>query len=168
MPLGWEPKLNHSFFLSLLLPLVYMGTEHGMSSFFLKGTLLAVCIHLISLTGYFSLPLNTPICYIKHVQCFLNTLQILQPTLGVHGFSWSWIRLNPELWRIRASLVAQGILREFACNAGNLDLIPRLGISPRRGNGYWLQYCCLENSMDRGAWWATVHGVTKSRTWLSD
>ena len=75
------------FFLSLLLPLVYMGTEHCTSSFFLKGTLLAVCIHLISLTGYFFLPLNTPICYIKHVQCFLNILQILQLTLGVRGFS---------------------------------------------------------------------------------
>ena len=35
-------------------------------------------------------------------------------------------------------------------------------------NGYSLQYCCLENSMDRGAWWAIVHGVAKSQTWLSD
>ena len=37
-----------------------------------------------------------------------------------------------------------------------------------RGNGTPLQYSCLENPMDRGAWWATVHGVGKSRTWLSD
>ena len=36
------------------------------------------------------------------------------------------------------------------------------------GNGNPLQYSCLENSMDRGAWWATVHGVTKTQTWLSD
>ena len=40
--------------------------------------------------------------------------------------------------------------------------------SPGEGNGNPLQYSCLENSMDRGAWWATVHGVKKSRTWLSD
>ena len=46
--------------------------------------------------------------------------------------------------------------------------IAQSGRSPGKGNGYPLQYSCLENSMDRGAWWATVHGVTKSRTQLSD
>ena len=51
-----------------------------------------------------------------------------------------------------------------ACNAGDLGLIPELGRSPGEGNGNPLQYFCLENSMDRGAWWATVHGVTKSWT----
>ena len=40
--------------------------------------------------------------------------------------------------------------------------------SPGAGNGNPLQYSCLENSMDRGSWWATVHGVTKTWTWLSD
>ena len=45
---------------------------------------------------------------------------------------------------------------------------PGLGRSPGEGNGNPLQYSCLENSMDGGAWWATVHGVTKSRTRLSD
>ena len=47
-------------------------------------------------------------------------------------------------------------------------LIPGSGRSPGVGNGNLLQYFCLENCMDRGAWWATVHGVTKSWTWLSD
>ena len=55
-----------------------------------------------------------------------------------------------------------------ACNAGDLDLIPGLGRSPGEGNGNPLQYSCLENPMDRGAWWATVHKVAKSRTRLSD
>ena len=54
-----------------------------------------------------------------------------------------------------------------ACNAGDLGLIPGLGRSPGEENGYPLQYSCLENSMDRGAWWATVHGVAMSRTRLS-
>ena len=45
-------------------------------------------------------------------------------------------------------------------------LIPGSGISPGRGDGNPLQYSCLENHMDRGAWWATVHGVTKSLTRL--
>ena len=55
-----------------------------------------------------------------------------------------------------------------ACNAGDPGLIPGLGRSPGEGNGNPLQYSCLENPMDRGAWWATVHRVAKSRTRLSD
>ena len=46
--------------------------------------------------------------------------------------------------------------------------IPRLGRSPQVGNGNPLQHSCLENSTDRGAWWATVHGVAKSCTRLSN
>ena len=51
---------------------------------------------------------------------------------------------------------------------GDLGLIPGLGKSPGEGNGYLLQYSGQENSMDRGAWWTTVHGVTNSRTQLND
>ena len=56
-------------------------------------------------------------------------------------------------------------------NAGDtrdVGLIPGSGRSPREGNGNSLQYSFLGNSMDRGAWWATVHGVTKSQTQLSN
>ena len=55
-----------------------------------------------------------------------------------------------------------------AYNAGDPGSIPGSGRSPGEGNGNPLQYSCLENSMDGEAWWATVHGVTKSRTRLSD
>ena len=58
--------------------------------------------------------------------------------------------------------------KESACSAGDLGLIPGLGRSPGEGNGNPLQYSCLENPMDRGAWQATVHGVTMSRIQLSD
>ena len=57
--------------------------------------------------------------------------------------------------------------KESACNArdtGDKGLIPGSGRSPGGGNGYLLQYSCLENSMDRRAWQATVHGLGKSRT----
>ena len=57
--------------------------------------------------------------------------------------------------------------KESSCNAGDLGLIPGLGRSPGEGNGYPLQYSCLENSTDRGAWWATVRGVAKNGTRLS-
>ena len=57
--------------------------------------------------------------------------------------------------------------RESSCSAGDLGSIPGSGRSPGEGNGNPLQYSGLENPMDRGAWQATVHGVTKSWTWLS-
>ena len=57
--------------------------------------------------------------------------------------------------------------KETACNAGDLGSAPGSGRSPGEGNGNPLQYSCLANSMDRGAWWAIVHGVTKSQTLLS-
>ena len=59
-------------------------------------------------------------------------------------------------------------VKASACNAGDVGLIPGSRRSPGEGNGNPLQYSCLENPMDRGAWQATVHGVAKSRTWLSD
>ena len=58
--------------------------------------------------------------------------------------------------------------KESALNAGDPGLILGLGRSPEEGNGNPLQYSCLENSMDRGASWATVHGLTKSRTQMND
>ena len=58
--------------------------------------------------------------------------------------------------------------KESACNTGDLGLIPAWGRSLGERSGNPLQYSCLENSMDRGAWWTTVHGVTKSWTQLSD
>ena len=58
--------------------------------------------------------------------------------------------------------------KESTGNAGDLGLTPRLGRSPGEGNGYPLQYSCLENSTDRRAWWATVHEVVNSQTRLSN
>ena len=60
------------------------------------------------------------------------------------------------------------VVKASARNAGDLDSIPGSGRSPGEGNGNPLQYSCLENPMDGGAWWAIVHGVAKSRTRLSN
>ena len=68
-----------------------------------------------------------------------------------------------------ASLVAQ-LVKNSPANAEDtrdVGSIPGSGRSSGEGNGNLLQYCCLENSMGRGAWWGTVHGVTKSWTLLS-
>ena len=59
------------------------------------------------------------------------------------------------------------VVKNLPANARDADLIPGLGRSPGVGNGNLLQYSCLENSLDRGALWATVHRVTKSWTRLS-
>ena len=59
-------------------------------------------------------------------------------------------------------------VKASACNAGDLSSITGLGRSPGEGNGNPLQYSCLKNPMDGGAWWATVHRITKNRTRLSD
>ena len=59
-------------------------------------------------------------------------------------------------------------VKASASHVGDLGLIPGSGRSPGEGNGNPLQYSCLENPMDGGVWWATVHGVAKSRKRLSD
>ena len=64
-------------------------------------------------------------------------------------------------------VVSSSEVKASACNAGGQVLIPGSGRSPGEGSGNPLQYSCLENPMDGGAWWATVHGVEKSRTRLS-
>ena len=58
------------------------------------------------------------------------------------------------------------VVKNLPANAGDLSLIPWLGRFPGEGSGNPLQYPCLENAMDRGAWWATVHSVKKNRTQL--
>ena len=60
-----------------------------------------------------------------------------------------------------ASLVAH-VVKKSACSVGDLGPIPGLGGAPGEGNGNPLQYSCLENSTERGAWWATVHRIAKS------
>ena len=71
----------------------------------------------------------------------------------------------PEAWPppLSISLVAQ-VVKDLPAMQETADLIPGLGRSPGEGNGYPLQYSCLGNPKDRGAWWATVCGVPKSQT----
>ena len=71
------------------------------------------------------------------------------------------------MWSIHHSSMVALMLKSLPAKAGdtrNTDSILVLGRYPREGNGNPLQHSCLENSTDRGAWWATVHGVAKSRT----
>ena len=68
---------------------------------------------------------------------------------------------------IQSGFPGGAVVKNLPANAGDgrdVGSIPRSGRSPGEGNGNPLQYSCLENFMDRGAWQATVHGVTKSQT----
>ena len=65
------------------------------------------------------------------------------------------------LWHLTKGFPGGSDGKESACNVGDLGSIPGLGRSPGEGNGNPLHYSCLENSMDRGAWWATAHGGLK-------
>ena len=92
-----------------------------------------------------------------------------QRSLIVHGVAKSQTQLSELIIIIRhMDFPGSSDGKESACNAGDFGLIPELGRSPGGGNGNLLQYSCPENSMERGAWWTTVHGVAGSRTkWLS-
>ena len=82
-----------------------------------------------------------------------------------------WIRLRYFTFTFtysRTSLPGGSVVKNRLANAGDMGSIPGLGRSSGEGNGNPLQYSCLENPMDRGAWQATVHGVTKSQTQLSN
>ena len=84
------------------------------------------------------------------------------------GYSGSTVFKCNE-WKAKLrSFAGSSAVKESACNEGDLSLIPGLERSPGGGHGNPLQYSCLENSMDRGALLATVHGVSKSWTRLSD
>ena len=81
-------------------------------------------------------------------------------------FMWFW---NGEVYfkHKKKGKTGDSDGKEFACNAGDPCSILESGRCPGGGNSYPLQYSCLENSMDRGAWQATTHGVAKSQTWLN-
>ena len=91
------------------------------------------------------------------VHCFL-----ISPTVS------SCLQLSLECGYLMVGLPWWFSGKDSACNAGDMGSVLGLGRSPGEGNGNPFQYSCLENPVDGGALWATVHGVAKSRTRLSD
>ena len=81
-------------------------------------------------------------------------------------FCPTWVLTSfQEFTELQVVFPRSSVGKESACNAGDPGLIPGSRRSPEEGNSYPLQYFCLENSIDRGSWQATVHRVTKSQTW---
>ena len=86
--------------------------------------------------------------------------------LGPYASNAGGMGLIPSQGTKRLSRWLSG--KESACQAGDVGSITGSGRSPGEGNGNLLQYSCLGNPMNRGGWWATVHGVTDSQTRLSN
>ena len=82
-----------------------------------------------------------------------------------NGDQQGWKQVDSQY---RGAFQAAQEVKNLPVNAGDAGSIPGLGKSPGKENGKSLQYSCLGNPMDRGAWLTTVHGVTKTQTRLSD
>ena len=87
--------------------------------------------------------------------------------LGFYANTWKCVCVICDIPSPVHTILRWCSRKESACNAGDSGSIPELGRPPGVGIGNPLQYSCLDNSRGRGAWWAIVHGVTKSWTWLS-
>ena len=79
-----------------------------------------------------------------------------------------FLNIESDYYSNGISLPGGSEVKVSACNAGDLGSIPGSGRSPREGNGNPRQYPCLENSVDRGTWRATVLRIPKSQMWLND
>ena len=110
---------------------------------------------------------NSPVTLmLQWLQAFWLSLDkhiLLSPSSARRQLSWIYVKVG----------VAQVVLvvKNLSAHAGDVrevGLIPGSERYPGAGNGNTLQYSCLENSKDRGAWWATVHRATKSWTWLTE
>ena len=84
------------------------------------------------------------------------------PVIKIGLFFFSLLSCKSSLYILREN-PNSSVGKETTCSAGDLGSIPGSGRSPGKGNGNTLQYSCLENPMDRGAWQATVHGVSRVR-----
>ena len=115
--------------------------------------------------------------HILHISCnWILSLCIMFKVLPccsmyqfLHSFLWS--NNNPLFRDISFCFYIHHLMEGFPSDAGDArgaSLIPGAGRSPGEGNGNPFQYSCLKNPRDRGAWWAAIHRVTKSRTWLSN
>ena len=152
---------NRHYFRSVRLPvtLSFFQSCQLFLVLVLSGFLIYVCTRYIS-TEYMKRTLWSSL---EFCQCYSLLLRILSCKLEL---PWSSLSLSP--------LSSAGIHQSFpwwkriCLQSRRPGLIPGLGRPPGEENGYPLQYSCLENSMDRGAWWATVYGVAKNQTQLNN
>ena len=128
--------------------------------------LLGVDIHSFFLSSIMC-PVSSPHPQILHrwIQPTVDWKHSKVKILESSTTSKTWICHTPAtVWAAPGA----SAVKNLPANVGKAGSIPGLGKSPGVGNGNAFQYCYLGNPMDRGSWWATVHGVAKNRTQLSD
>ena len=126
----------------------------------------SIPVHPVSISTH-QICISCPIIHLYRGTHQLSVDSIIMTIMILMVLSYSCM-MYVEMWinLFWISAVAQMAKKRKIC-LQNLQLIPGSGRSPEEGNGNSLQCSCLENSMDRRVWWATVHGVTKSWTWTS-
>ena len=146
------PRTSHAYYVSLTL----LGTEGTMLN---KFRLVSVLLELIVCCERYSL-IN--VGNHKNVKVFW-VLKVIKRIKYIYTHTHMHTHVCVHIHtHAHAQDFSDGSDRkESACNVGDLGLILGSGRSPGKGNGYPFQYSCLEKSMDRGAWWATVHGVKR-------
>ena len=123
-----------------------------------------------TLGGFSCWSWQLPLCFQSRKEVFYCQTGACSPAVPTRSYSQLKVSeflkyLSPML---RRGFPSDSDGKESTCNTGDRGSIPRSGRSPGGGNGNPLHYSCLGNLMDRGAWWTTVHGVTKSQTRLSN
>ena len=128
----------------------------------------------------FSLP---PSFFLRPPSLFLSPYSYSSFVIPSLSLTLDHLALSPDKLQSRKFMVIYPVLRrsrspldfpggsdgkESACNVGDLGSTPELGRSPGERKDYSLQYSCLENYMNKGTWLATIHGITKSQTWLGN
>ena len=110
------------------------------------------------------------LCFSSLYLCVVPGLQFKPGENLCYGSQRCHFTLNSDYWYFQQGRWSRNVVvKNLPINAGDerdSGSVPGSGRSPEEGNGYPLQYSCLGNPMDRGAWWAIVHGVTQSRTQL--
>ena len=116
---------------------------------------------------YFQLILSF-IDFIRHFSFLIYSFFFYDPILNGFCNKFQIISKKGKDQQVTTELIGSSHGKQFDCNSGDPVSIPGLGRSSGKGNGDPLLYSCLENPTDREAWWATVHGVTQSQTWLNN
>ena len=152
------PRTSHAYYVSLTL----LGTEGTMLN---KFRLVSVLLELIVCCERYSLinvgnHKNVKVFWVLKV---IKRIKYIYTHTHMHTHVCVHIHTHAHTHAHAQGFSDGSDRKESACNVGDLGLILGSGRYPGKGNGYPFQYSCLEKSMDRGAWWATVHGVERVR-----
>ena len=150
-PNGWEPTSQTSTLYLDIVPLIYVNET--------------ICMVIWPSTRFKSIVLWPGM---NHLVPRLFQIHLMDERPGAILSFKTFLSFINRLLVTITGFPGGSEFKVSAWNAGDPGSIPGLGRSPGEGNGNPLQYSCLENPMDRGAWWATVYGVAKSWIWLSN